>query len=77
MPNTKTIQLAISGMSCNGCANAVKRSLGEVSGVLSTRVDLNSGSARVELEGESGTSVNDLIEAVRDAGYDASAAAKS
>jgi len=75
MSDTKIIKLAIKGMSCNGCVNAVKNGLSEVSGVVSANVDLASNSARIELKGDSGTSANDLIEAVRDAGYDASLAA--
>jgi copper chaperone CopZ len=59
------IVLAISGMTCAGCAGAVGRALSAVPGVVEARVDLAgeratiTGSARAE----------DLIHAVEAAGF--------
>jgi len=59
------IVLAISGMTCGGCAGAVGRALAAVSGVIEARVDLAGGRATV-----TGTArAADLIRAVEDAGF--------
>ena len=63
--NPGPIVLAISGMTCGGCAGAVGRALSGVSGVVEARVDLAGGRAVV-----TGTaSAQDLIRAVEDAGF--------
>lgn len=57
--------LAISGMTCGGCAGAVTRALSRVPGVVEARVDLQSGRATV-----TGTAhAEDLIRAVEAAGF--------
>lgn len=59
------IVLAISGMTCGGCAGAVSRALSGVSGVVEVRVDLAGGRATV-----TGTArAQELIQAVADAGF--------
>ena len=59
------IVLAISGMTCGGCAGAVGRALSGVAGVVDARVDLAGGRATV-----TGTArAEDLIRAVEDAGF--------
>ena len=58
--------LAISGMTCGGCAGAVTRALSAVPGVVAARVDLAGGRATV-----TGTArAEELIRAVQDAGFD-------
>ncbi len=65
-----TIELAITGMSCGGCARAVSRVLSEVSGVDDVQVDLASGRAVVR-----GTVAADaLVQAVEAQGYGATLA---
>lgn len=60
-----TIVLAVSGMTCGGCASAVTRVLTRVPGVREARVDLASAHATV-----TGTApVDDLIRAIETAGY--------
>jgi P-type Cu+ transporter len=62
---TGPIVLAISGMTCGGCASAVTRALSRVSGVVEARVDLASSCATV-----TGTArAEDLISAVEAAGF--------
>lgn len=59
------VVLAISGMTCGGCANAVARALSQVPGVVDARVDLAGARATV-----TGTArAQDLIRAVEDAGF--------
>lgn len=63
--NADAIVIAVSGMTCAGCAGAVGRALSRVSGVVEARVDLPAGRATV-----TGTArVEDLIRAVEDAGF--------
>lgn len=59
--------LAISGMTCGGCANTVKRLLSGVDGVTAVDVDLAKGKAEI-----AGTAcASDLIAAVEAGGFDA------
>jgi copper chaperone CopZ len=59
------IVVAVSGMTCAGCAGAVGRALSQVPGVVEAQVDLAGGRATV-----TGTArVEDLIRAVADAGF--------
>ncbi len=64
------LTLRITGMTCGHCVEAVTRTLHEMPGVRSVRVDLDDGRARIEgeaLEGEA------LARAVRELGYGAQA----
>lgn len=63
------VVLAVSGMTCGGCVNSVKRVLASVPGVRAVAVDLASG--RAEISGEAKPGV--LIAAVEAAGYGAAA----
>ena len=66
---TQIIQLQLSGMSCAGCAKSIERALGGVQGVASVNVNFANEVAAVE-----GNKLNSeqLVKAVKDAGYDAS-----
>ncbi len=66
----KKITLSIAGMSCQGCANTVKGALAGVEGVRRADVSLEQKQARLVLE-DAG-SVDDLVFAVQEAGYEAS-----
>jgi copper chaperone len=66
-----TIEIQITGMSCQHCVRAVREALSAIPRVTSAAVDLDTGTARIEGE----AAVPDLIQAVRDAGYEAQAAA--
>ena len=60
-----SLTLAVSGMTCGGCVNSVRRALSRVPGVTGTTVDLESGRAVVE-----GTaSPQALLAAIEAAGY--------
>lgn len=62
-----TAILSVSGMTCGGCANAVKRVLAEVPGVTEAAVDLAEGRATVK----GGARPEDLVAAVEAAGFGA------
>ncbi len=66
----KKITLSIAGMSCQGCANTVKGALAGVEGVRRADVSLERRQARLVLEDVE--SVDDLVSAVQEAGYEAS-----
>lgn len=65
----KTI-LAISGMHCVNCARTIEKSIGKVKGVKSVAVNFAADSATVEFD-EGKTNINEIREAVHNAGYDA------
>lgn len=64
----QTIQLPVRGMSCASCVQSVERALSGVDGVLRASVNLATERATVEMIAT--TSVADLRQAVREAGYD-------
>jgi len=61
------LRLAVSGMTCAGCVNAVTRVLSRVPGAAHVHVDLAAG--RAEVYGSA--QPDDLLAAVRKAGYGA------
>lgn len=63
-------KLNVTGMSCNHCRGAVKSALEEVAGVKAVQVDLAGGTAEVE----GAADIDELVAAVRDAGYEATVA---
>lgn len=65
------IILTVEGMTCSGCANSVTNVLNAVPGVEKTEVSLADNSAAVRYNPDQ-TTPETLIEAVEDAGYDAS-----
>jgi len=71
---TRTHDLAISGMTCAACSARVEKVLNKRPGVVRARVNLATERARVDVsDGGDGTqaTLEDLIQAVRKAGYDA------
>ncbi len=66
----KKITLSIAGMSCQGCANTVKGALAGVEGVRRPNVSFQQKQARLVLENAG--SVDALVSAVQEAGYEAS-----
>jgi len=67
------VKLKIDGMTCGGCANAVKRVLSSNPSVTGVTVDLEAGYATVETSAD--VDPAQLVAAVEDAGYDARVAA--
>lgn len=66
-----TVELKVSGMTCEGCALGVRTALLETPGVASASVDFEAGRARVQFDA-SKTSAEQLIEAINKAGFKAS-----
>ncbi|MDO5639992.1 MAG: heavy metal-associated domain-containing protein [Neisseria sp.] len=67
----ETIKLNIAGMTCGGCVASVTRVLEALDGVEKANVDLASASAEVTYN-PAKVAIDALVEAVEDAGYDAS-----
>ena len=67
-PSTHTVTFAIEGMSCGHCVAAVSEALRQLPGVDVRQVAV--GSASVVLD-PAGASTAAVIEAIRDAGYEA------
>jgi Cu+-exporting ATPase len=68
------MDVAIGGMTCASCAGRVERALTRVPGVLGAEVNLATDRARVRVTGGAVT-FDQLVAAVSDAGYEASAVA--
>ena len=68
----KQLKLEVSGMSCGHCVGAVRDALAAVPGV--EVEDVRIGSASVTID-ETRATVGDLVDAVSDAGYEATEAA--
>jgi copper chaperone CopZ len=62
------ITLAVTGMTCSGCARTIERVLSRVPGVISAKVDFDLGLAIVN----GSTAPSELIKAIEKAGYGAS-----
>lgn len=67
---TSIVKLVVTGMTCGHCVKHAKESLESVPGVEKVDVTLEPGSAVIHGEAD----VDALIAAVRNAGYEASAA---
>ena len=68
----KQLKLEVTGMSCGHCVGAVREALAAVPGVKVDNVAI--GSASVSFD-ETQATVGDLVDAVADAGYEATEAA--
>lgn len=67
----RQVKLEVAGMSCGHCVHAVKEALAAVPGVKVESVSI--GAASVSFD-ENTATVSDLVDAVSEAGYDASEA---
>ena len=68
----ETVTLRVSGMTCGNCARSVERKLLAQPGVSSAIVDLNAANATVQFD-PGRAKVPDLVGAVRQLGFEASA----
>ena len=64
----KQLKLEVSGMSCGHCVKSVREALAGVPGV--QHADVVIGAAKVEFD-ESRTTIGNLVDAVYEAGYEA------
>ena len=63
--------IKIGGMSCQGCVKNINGVLGALAGVASAEVSLEAAEARVSFDAAA-VSREALVEAIEDAGFDAS-----
>ncbi|MCX7710816.1 MAG: copper chaperone CopZ [Clostridia bacterium] len=61
--------LTVEGMSCSHCENAIKKAVGELNGVDSVKVDLNSKKVSVEYDAER-VELKTIRDTIEDQGYD-------
>ncbi|WP_404398494.1 heavy metal translocating P-type ATPase [Idiomarina loihiensis] len=66
---SKSVRLSVEGMSCGSCASRVDKALNGLDGVEDASVNLASDSAEVTYSDK--LSVDDLVQAVKSAGYEA------
>ena len=64
---TKTVVMKVTGMSCQGCANALKNKVDGVSGVVSCDVSLEKGQASIALSDPEAE--GNVEEAIKKLGY--------
>lgn len=74
MADLSTVRLSTTGMHCGSCAMLIDLTLGEIDGVNEVATDYATGVSSVTFDPEV-VSVDDLVAAVRSAGYDAVPAA--
>ena len=72
--NRVEISLDLEGMTCAACANRIEKKLNKVDGVEAT---VNYATERAQVLAPTGVSSQDLIQVVRDAGYDARPTART
>ncbi len=69
--SSQDYSISITGMSCQHCVGAVRKALGSVAGV-NVR-DVRIGAADVSITA-AGTSIDTVLDAIRDSGYEPSVA---
>ncbi len=67
----RTLELAVTGMNCSNCVRHVTEAIQGVAGVASAKVRLDTARASVRWQSEAATSAKEVLEAVRQAGYEA------
>lgn len=68
MASIQTLELTVSGMTCDHCVRSVTKAVNEVPGVANTSVDLEAGKATVEGEDLDAARI---IAAIEEEGYEA------
>jgi len=63
-----TKEFTVPEMSCQHCVNAVTKEVSSVQGVHNVKVDL--GTKRVSVEANDQVSIQTIVEAINEAGYD-------
>ncbi|AWT49408.1 hypothetical protein DLE54_07745 [Psychrobacter sp. YP14] len=69
----ETTTIHIEGMTCGGCVKSVEGAVSQLSAVQSIDVDLAANQAVVSFDNEV-TSIESVLEAIEDAGFDATVA---
>ncbi|MCX6258962.1 MAG: cation transporter [Bacteroidia bacterium] len=66
--NLQTVEFKVDGMSCEGCENAIKGSVGKCPGVQDVQASATNGNAVVKFD-KSKTNTDDLKKAIEKKGY--------
>lgn len=64
-----TETLIVQGMSCNHCVNSIEKSVGNLKGISSVKVNLNSGEVAVDFDNAI-TTLDQIKETIEEQGYD-------
>ena len=72
---TETRVINVEGMTCGGCVKSVDSAVSQLQGVQSVDVDLEGNKASVTYDASTVT-VEAIVEAIEDAGFDASVSAQ-
>ncbi|HBH34130.1 copper ion binding protein [Psychrobacter sanguinis] len=72
---TETRVINVEGMTCGGCVKSVDSAVSQLQGVQSVDVDLEGNKASVTYDAST-VAVEAIVEAIEDAGFDASVAAQ-
>lgn len=67
-PITHETTLSVDGMTCMSCIRRVERALSDLDGISAIDVEMRDGTVRVEHDGR--PTVEEMVEALGDAGYD-------
>ena len=66
-----TTDYSVTGMTCSHCVHAVREEVSKLSGVTNVKIDLASaGPSTVQITSQQGLSVEQVREAVDEAGYE-------
>src|SRR6266542_945576 len=68
---TAVSEFAVTGMNCNNCARHVTEAIQKVPGVTSADVRLEEGRATVRWQSGAGAQLENVVRAVKEAGYEA------
>src|SRR4051812_42364788 len=70
LPMSVTTTLAVTGMTCEHCVNAVRQELGALPGVQQVSVDLvNGGTSQVQVSSDAALDPDQVVAAIDEAGY--------
>ena len=72
---TETRVINVEGMTCGGCVKSVDSAVSQLQGLQSVDVDLQGNKASVTYDAST-VAVEAIVEAIEDAGFDASVAAQ-
>ncbi|ARF16817.1 copper chaperone CopZ [Sporosarcina ureae] len=64
-----TEKIIVQGMSCNHCVNSIEKSVGNLKGISSVNVNLNSGEVVVDFD-HTLTTLDQIKETIEEQGYD-------
>lgn len=64
-----TEKIIVQGMSCNHCVNSIEKSVGNLKGISSVNVNLNSGEVVVDFD-QTLTTLDQIKETIEEQGYD-------